>query len=170
MKKLIAALSLALLVSVVLAASATGAPGSGGGNNDSASGTVNNFGQQETFSAKSSSIGTDAQGSWKLTSTNTDPNQVITGQIRCLRVSTSPVPGVGALFEARGVIVDVRNASPFFNAQGFILRGSDSGKFSTSSDTYTSFLTTAPQLEDSCVAPTTGSPVADGEIIVKDAV
>jgi hypothetical protein len=170
MKRLLATLTMALLVSFVLATVASGAPGAGGGNNDSASGTVNQFGQQETFSAKSSSIGTNAQGSWKETSTNTDPNQVITGEIRCLRVSTSPVPGVGALFEARGVIVDVRNASPFFNAQGFVLRGSDSGKFSTSSDTYFSQLTLAPQLEDSCAAPTTGSPVADGEIIVKDAV
>jgi hypothetical protein len=170
MKRLLAALMLALLVSLVLAAGATGAPGSGGGNMDSASGTVNFTSGQETFSAKSSSIGTDAQGYWKETFTSLDPNQVITGEIRCLRVSTSPVPGVGALFEARGVIVDVRNASPFFNAQGFILRGSDSGKFSASSDTYLSSLTTAPQLEDSCLAPTTGSTVADGEIVVKDAV
>jgi hypothetical protein len=164
MKKLLATLTIALLASFVLAAVASGAPASGGGNNDSASGTVNQFGAQETFSAKSSSIGTNAQGQWKFTSTNQDPNQVITGDIRCLRVS-------GALFEARGVIVDVRNGSPFFIAQGFILRGSDSGKFSTVPDTYQSQFTTTPQLEDSCLAPTTGMPIVqDGEIIVKDAV
>jgi hypothetical protein len=168
MKRLLAALTLALLVSLVLAVGATGAPGSGGGNDDSASGTVDEFSTHETFSAKSSSIGTNAQGSWKSTSTNLDPNQVITGEIRCLRVAT--VSGVGAVFEARGVIVDVRNAGPFFSQQGFILRGSDSGRFSTEPDTYRSDFTPTPQLEDSCLAPTAGSLVRDGEIVVKDAV
>jgi hypothetical protein len=168
MKRLLAALTLALLVSLVLAVGATGAPGSGGGNMDSASGTVNQFGAaQESFSAKSSSIGTDAQGHYKLTNPDQDPNFVLTGEIRCLRVSTSPVPGVGAQFEARGVFVDVRGGTiPF---QGFILFGSDSGKFSNSSDTYSRVFTTTPQLEDSCAPPTLGSPVQNGEIIVKDA-
>src|SRR5215210_4550509 len=130
MKRLLATLTMALLVSCVLATVASGAPGSGGGSNDSASGTVNlNVGNKDTFSARSSSIGTDAQGSWKFTNTNTDPNQTITGDIRCLRVS-------GDTFEARGVIVDVRNAGPFFSLRGFILHGSDSGKFSTTQDTY----------------------------------
>jgi hypothetical protein len=165
MKRLLAALTLALLVSLIAVSGATGAPGSGG-NNDSASGTVNFLGQQETFSATSSSIGTDARGHWRETTTNLDPDRVITGEIRCLRVTT--ISGLGAVFEARGVIVDVRN-DPFFSAQGFLLRGSDPGKFSNNPDTYQSFLMSTPQLEDSCVAPTTGSPVQDGQIIVKDA-
>jgi hypothetical protein len=80
------------------------------------------------------------------------------------------IPGVGAAFEARGVIVDVRSPNPFF-AQGFILQGSDSGKFSTEPDTYSRSFTTAPQLEDCCLPPSGGrNPVLDGEIIVKDAV
>jgi hypothetical protein len=163
MKKLIAALSLALLVSVVLAASATGAPGTGGGNNDSASGTVNFGSGYDTFSAKSSAIGTDAQGSWKRTITTADPNTIITGDIRCLRVA-------GDTFEARGVIVDVRpSTSGTSFPQGFILRGSDSGKFSTAPDTYSQFFTPTPQLEDSCLVPTPGSIVQNGEIVVKDA-
>ena len=167
MKKLFAALALALLASLVLAAVATGAPGSGGGNQDSASGTVNYFGiETHTFSAKSSSFGTDAQGHWKVTNTNADPDVTATGEIRCLRVAT--VPGVGAVFEARGVIVDAKNFSPFY--QGFILTGSDSGKFSTEPDTYSWQGTPTPQLEDSCSAPTAGFPVQDGEITVKDAV
>jgi hypothetical protein len=160
MKKLIAALSLALLVSMVLAASATGAPGAGGGNNDSASGTVNFGSFYDTFSAKSSSLGTDAQGSWKRTNTTSDPNQIITGDIRCLRV-------VGDTFEARGVIVDVHPGA--FFAQGFVLRGSDSGKFSSAPDTYLASFTPTPQLEDSCLLPTPGSIVQNGEIVVKDA-
>jgi hypothetical protein len=163
MKMLLAALTLALLVSLVLAVGATGAPGSGGGNMDSASGSVNFFGVHDTFSAKSSSLGTDAQGYWKRTNPNTDPNTVITGDIRCLEVS-------GNLFEARGVIVDARNTGGPFVPQGFILRGSDGGKFqSVPPDTYSASFTSTPQLEGSCLAPGPGSPVQDGEIIVKDA-
>jgi hypothetical protein len=167
MNRLLTALALGLLVSLVPAAAATGAPGSGGGNMDSASGSVNFFGVQDTFSAKSSSIGTDAQGQWKATATSSDPNATLTGDIRCLRVAT--ITGVGAVFEARGVIVDVRNAQGFID-QGFILRGSDSGKFSHEPDTYDRFTTFEPQLEGSCVAPTAGFfQVQDGEIVVKDA-
>jgi hypothetical protein len=166
MKRLLAALTLALVVSSVLAVGATAAPGSGGGNMDSASGTVTQvgiFGFQDTFSAKSSSLGTDAQGYWKRTTTNTDPNTVITGDIRCLRVS-------GNLFEARGVIVDTRNTGGPGFPQGFVVRGSDGGKFqSTPPDTYDATLFSTPQLEDSCLAPAPWFPVQNGEIIVKDA-
>ena len=164
MKRLLAALTLALLVSLVLAVGATGAPGpTGGGNMDSASGNVLQFGFHDTFSAKSSSLGTNAQGSWKRTETDTDPNTVITGDIRCLRVQ-------GNLFEARGVIVDTRNTGTFI-LQGFILRGSDGGKFqSVPPDTYSASFTLLPQLEDSCMVPGLAPPVQEGEIIVKDAV
>jgi hypothetical protein len=62
MKRLLAALSLALLVSFVLAAFASGAPSASGGNNDTASGTVNQFGGQDTFSAKSSSTAPMVRG------------------------------------------------------------------------------------------------------------
>jgi hypothetical protein len=166
MKRLLATLTMALLVSVALATVASGAPGSGGGNHDSASGSVTEFDVKQTFSARSSSIGTNAQGSWRATVTSSDPNTTFTGDIRCLRVAT--VSGVGAVFEARGVIVNIHN-NPGFTAQGFVLQGSDSGKFSHEPDTFVGFPTDEPQLEGSCLAPTPASPVQDGEIIVKDA-
>jgi hypothetical protein len=168
MKRILVALTLALLLSLAVCVGVAGAQGQGG--NDSATGRVLSAedglgtisGLDISFSAKSSSIGTDATGRFREEFTNTDPNGVITGQVRCLRVS-------GGLFEARGVVTDVQNI-PGFTSRGFWLIGSDSGKFSTTRDTFNRFYFQNPQTEGSCLAPAPGADqVIDGEITVHDA-
>jgi hypothetical protein len=160
MKRLVAVLFLALLVLLVVGVGAASGQGKGEGGNDSASGWARQGTNEDTFSAKSSELGTNASGQWRRTNANQDPNLVFTGQVKCLRVN-------GSLFEARGEITDVRGGSS--PLRGFIIRGSDSGKFSTAPDTYTGGLTLDPQTETSCLAPTSGFPVTEGEITVKDA-
>jgi hypothetical protein len=168
MKRTLAVAALTLLS--VLSIAVAGAQGRGGG--DSASGQVSAFTlvfdgfsfvttASIDFSATSSSIGTDANGRFRETFRSQDPDGVITGEIRCLRVA-------GPLFEARGVVTDVRNV-PSFVSQGFVLRGSDSGKFSTTADTFNREYILTQQTELSCLAPTPGGPVVDGDIIVHDA-
>ena len=168
MKRLLAALTLALLLSLAVCVGVAGAQGQGG--NDSATGRVSTvgiagqfaFNQDVSFSAKSSSIGGPATGRYREEFTNTDPNGVITGQVRCLRV-------ISGVFEARGVVTDVQN-SPGFTAQGFILRGSDSGKFSSTRDTFDRQYVPAPQTEASCAVPSPAFlQVLSGDITVHDA-
>jgi hypothetical protein len=168
MKRLLAALTLALLLSLAMCVGVAGAQGQGG--NDSATGHVSTVGiagqfaftQDVSFSAKSSSIGGPATGRFREEFTNTDPNGVITGQVRCLRVLSD-------VFEARGVVTDVQNV-PGFTSQGFILRGSDPGKFSNTRDTFSRIYSLAPQTEASCAFPSGGSlQVLSGDITVHDA-
>jgi hypothetical protein len=169
MKRLFAALSLALLLSLAVCVGVAGAQGQGG--NDSATGSVSTVSTPSgfrlaaniSFSAKSSSIGTNASGRYRHVLTDTDPNGVITGEVRCLRVS-------GRLFEARGVVTDVRNAPGFSNIQGFYIHGSDDGKFSNVRDTFDWTYFSNPQTETSCLLPTPGFfEVVNGDITVHDA-
>jgi hypothetical protein len=76
MKRLVVALSLAMLVSLALGAAAYAASGS-----DSARGTVDQGSQEWRFSATSNFNGTQPSGQVRLIQENVDPNLVITGDV-----------------------------------------------------------------------------------------
>jgi hypothetical protein len=153
MKRLLVALSMAMVVSLALGAAAYAAGGS-----DYAKGNVDQNGTDWRFSATSNFNGTQPSGTIKITFANNDPNLVVSADVTCLNV-------VNGLFEARGVVTDVRGGSLFANS--VVIRGSDAGKFSTTPDTFQGFFQfqTDP---GPCLAPTPGSPVQDGEVIVQD--
>lgn len=154
MKKLLAALSLALLASLVVGVGVASASHG----TDYAKGTVDQFGADWRFSATSNFNGTQASGTIRLTQANSDPNLVITAKVTCLRV-------VDGMFEARGVVTDVRGGTTFANS--VIIRGSDEGKFSTTPDTFAGFFSSLTD-PGPCGVPSPGSPVQDGKVIVHD--
>ena len=151
MKRLLLTLSLALILSLAWG-TAVYASGS-----DSAKGNVNQNGTVWRFSATSNFNGTQPSGTIKITFANNDPNLVVSADVTCLNV-------VNGQFEAHGVVTDVKGGTFFGN--GVIIRGSDAGKFSTTPDTFQGFFSFADP--GPCPAPTPGSPVTDGEIVVQD--
>jgi hypothetical protein len=154
MRRLLVALSLALLASLAVAVGvATASHGT-----DYARGTVDQGSADWRFTATSNFNGTEPRGTIRLTFANEDPNLVLTADVTCLRV-------VDGLFEARGVVTDVRGGTTIINS--LIIRGSDEGRFSTTRDTFAGLasLSTEP---GPCALPTPGSPVQDGEIVVHD--
>ena len=154
MKKLLAALSLALLASLVVGVGVASASHG----TDYAKGTVDQFDTDWRFSATSNFNGSQASGIIRYTAANNDPNVVITADVTCLRV-------VDGMFEARGVVTDVRGGTFFVNS--VIIRGSDDGKFSTTPDTFAGFFSSTLD-PGPCGVPSPGSPVQDGEIVVHD--
>jgi hypothetical protein len=158
MKRILLALSLALLVSLLVGVGVASASHG----TDYAKGNVDQFGTDWRFSATSNFNGTQASGTIRVTQANNDPNLVITADVTCLRV-------VDGLFEARGVVTDVRGGTTFANS--VIIRGSDEGKFSTTPDTFSGGFSSSTD-PGPCVAPTPGVPVGnqvqDGEIVVHD--
>jgi hypothetical protein len=157
MKRLLVALSLAMLVSLALGAAAYAASGS-----DYAKGNVDQGSADWRFSATSNFNGTQPSGTIRLTQANNDPNLVITAKVTCLRV-------VDGMFEARGVITDVRGGTISANT-AIIIRGSDEGKFSTTPDTFAGGFLFTPSPDDPgpCGVPTPGGPVQNGEVVVQD--
>jgi hypothetical protein len=137
-----------------------------GPNQDTAKGRVNQFGTLWDFSAKSSATGFNASGSVRVTQANSDPNQVFTGEVTCLRVvaATATTPATAFI---GGVIT---NAPPGSFASSFVITASDSGKFSNVPDTFNGFVSSSPPPPDGgCPTSGFGSPVADGEIIIDNA-
>jgi hypothetical protein len=155
----LAALVTAALVSTVLGAGAASADHG----TDSASGHVNNFGFQidVDFSARSSSVGTAARGRARFTLDNFDPNIVLSGEVTCLLV-VGGVAGQPALASIGGVITDQPAGVGLTN---FTIFASDDGKFSQTPDTMEVALHNVPQ-DELCPAPTPGTPVADGEVVI----
>ena len=134
---------------------------------DSASGRGRTGGIEFDFSARSSSVGTDARGRASVSFTGSDPDQTYSGEVVCLRVvsATPTTPAMATI----GVLV---TRAPFGSTiQGFVLSVSDGGKFSGIPDTFTTmaFTTTPPPGDGLCPPPPTfaGSPV-DGEITIHD--
>jgi hypothetical protein len=117
--------------------------------------------QDIDFNARSSAFGTDARGHFRVTVTGFDPNQVYEGEVLCLQV-------VGTATAALATIGGVITRAPAGNtAQGFVAFASDSGKFSQGADTFDWTITTLPTTV--CPTPTLGTPVVDGEIVIRDA-
>jgi hypothetical protein len=157
MKRIVLALSLALVVSLLVGVGVASASHG----TDYAKGTVDQGTQEWRFSATSNFNGTQASGTIRVIQRNNDPDLVMTANVTCLRV-------VDGMFEARGVITDVRGGTTSLDA--VIIRGSDQGKFSTTPDTFAGgfLFTTLPDDPGPCGVPTAGSPVQDGEVIVHD--
>jgi hypothetical protein len=160
MKRLLVALSLAVLVSLALGgAAAYAASGS-----DYARGNVDqgaNFPSTDwRFRATSNFNGTQPSGTIRVTFANEDPNTVVTADVTCLRV-------VNGEFQARGVVTDVRGGPTFGIGNSVIIHGSDAGKFSTTPDTFQGGFSSLTD-PGPCGGPIPGSPVQDGEIVVHD--
>jgi hypothetical protein len=155
MKRLVVALSLAMLVSLALGAVAYAASGS-----DSAKGTVDQGFQEWRFSATSNFNGTQPSGQVRLIQENQDPNLVITGHVTCLQVLNGSASIVAE-------VTDVRGGTTFSDT--LVIQTTDSGKFSPTPDTFFGIQTSSPTLS-TCPPPTFGqSPVTNGEVVVVDA-
>jgi hypothetical protein len=154
MKRLLAALTLALLVSFAVGASVAYADHG----TDYARGTVEQGSFEWRFSASSNFNGTQPSGTIKITFRDDDPDTVVTADVTCLNV-------VNGVFNAGGQVTSVRGGTFAFSS--VIIRGSDAGKFSTTPDTFgaTFFFSSDP---GPCPPPTPGSPVQNGEVIVHD--
>lgn len=132
---------------------------------DSASGRgrVSNFADID-FSARSSSVGTNASGRASISFTNNDPDQTYSGEVTCLRVvgATTTTPAMATI----GVLI---TKAPFGSTfQSFVLSVSDGGKFSGVPDTANwSFSSAPPPSDGLCPTPFGGVPV-DGEIKIHD--
>lgn len=154
MKRLLAALSLALLASLAVGVGVASASHG----TDYARGNVDQGSIDWRFSASSNFNGTEPRGTIRATFRNNDPDLVVTADVTCLTV-------VDGLFEARGVVTDVRGGT--FFADSVIIRGSDAGKFSTTPDTFSGGFSSLTD-PGPCAAPTPGITVQDGEIVVHD--
>jgi hypothetical protein len=155
MKRLVVALSLAMLVSLALGAVAYAASGS-----DSAKGTVDQGSQEWRFSATSNFNGTQPSGQVRLIQENQDPNLVITGEVTCLQVLNGSASIVAEVTDVRG---------GFTSVQSLIIETTDSGKFSPTPDTFFGTLTSSPTFS-TCPPPTIfQQPVMKGEVVVVDA-
>ena len=141
-----------------LAAPVAAASAAGGG--DSASGQGTQFGTTFDFSGRSSNVNTDARGRIRLTNTSSDPNDVYTAEVTCMRVvgATATTPAMAVLI---GRIVDQPAGSGALSIQ---VHAADHGKFSNVPDAANVFLSGTPAPPDgSCPAPFQFiSPLADG--------
>jgi hypothetical protein len=133
---------------------------------DSASGHVTDLNDNQwDFSARSSGNGTDASGYGKVTFVFSDPNDVYSGDVTCLRVI-----GATLTTPATAVIgVRVTNAPIGSTIQSMVINATDSGKFSGAPDTIIGQFSTTPSPPDgACPAPLpfAGSPVIKGDITI----
>jgi hypothetical protein len=161
MKRLLATLTLALLVSFAVGAGVAYAAGPG---SDYARGTVNQGLQEWTFSASSNFNGTEPRGTVKFTRTDFDPDAVVTGRVTCLLVNGSTASIVAE-------VTDIRNGGgAFTGVRSMIISTTDSGKFPNNApDLFNGFLSGAPAT-NVCPPPSPfQNPVLDGQVIVNDA-
>jgi hypothetical protein len=159
MKRQLAALTLALLVSFTVGAGVAYAADS-----DYARGTVKRFGFEEwRFNASSNFNGTNPQGTVKFTRTDFDPDAVVTGRVTCLLVTGSSARIIAE-------VTDVRSSGGAFNfAQSMVISTTDSGKFPNNEpDLFTGGVSSGPAT-NVCPPPSPGGTVIDGEVIVHDA-
>lgn len=154
MKRLVVALSLAMLVSLALGAAAYAASG-----RDSAKGTVDYGLSVWRFSAQSNFNGTQPSGQVRFIQTDQDPNRVITGDVTCLQVLNGSASIVAEVTDVRGGTTSFRS---------IIIETTDSGKFSPTPDTFFGTLTSSPALA-MCPPIFNQSPVTNGEVVVVDA-
>jgi hypothetical protein len=158
--------SLALAAILSLGLTPTVALADPGG--DSASGHVTDlYNQSYDFSAKSSAAGTGASGYGKVTLVYSDPDQVYSGDVTCLRVI-----GATLTTPATAVIgVRVTNAPIGSTTQSLLIQATDSGKFAAAPDTIfsQSYATPAPP-DGACPAavPFAGYPVIKGDITINN--
>ena len=138
----------------------------GAGTGDSASGHVTDrFNQQYDFSAKSSAAGTGASGYGKVTFISSDPNQVYSGDVTCLRVvgATTTTPATAIMG------VRVTNAPIGSTIESLIIQATDSGKFAGAPDTiFAQFLSTPAPPDGACPVPFMflGNPVIKGDVVI----
>ena len=164
-RNLLKSISLAAVVitgAILTSGSGLAAPGG-----DSARGRVDTGSLTVVFRAASSATGFNASGDFRLTNRGTDPDQVYTGEVTCLRViaATATTPATAVI---GGVIT---SAPAGASVSSFLITASDPGKFSTSPDTFGFFLSSAPPPPDGgCATPSFMSPVSDGEIIIENAI
>jgi hypothetical protein len=158
MKRLLAALTLALLVSFAVGAGVAYADHG----SDYARGTVNQGFQEWKFSASSNFNGTDPQGNVKFTRTDFDPNVVVTGRVTCLLVNGSTASIVAEVTDVRGP------GGQFSFARSMLISATDSGRFSNNvPDLFNGFVSSAPAT-NVCPPPGFQGTVLDGEVIVHD--
>ena len=156
MKRLFAALSLALLVSLVVGVGVANADHG----SDYAKGNVDFGTTAWRFSASSNFNGTDPQGTVRFINDSQDPNLVITGEVTCLLVTGNTASIVAEVNTIRG------GTSSF--AQSMILTMTDSGKFQNLPDTFRGFTSSSPATSVCPPPDTFQSTVFDGEIVVHD--
>ena len=159
---------LKLLIALGALLAILGAPASAGaaGGGDSASGRASQFGDQWDFSARSSNTNTDARGRIRITATTSDPNDVYTAEVTCMRVvgATATTP---ATVVVSGRIVDQPPGSFALSIQ---VHATDSGKFSNVPDTGNAFLSGSPSPPDgTCPAPFAFlSPIVEGSVTISN--
>ena len=156
-----------ILVALVLAglgAFALASSSLAGHGQDSASGHVRNvFSQELDFSAKATQTGINASGRARLTLTNSDPNQVFSGEVTCLRV-TGPTATAPAM---ASIGVRVTNPPAGSSVQSMIIFTSDGGKFSGAVDTASVTTSTLPPPPDGgCPTPAAGVTVIEGDVTI----
>jgi hypothetical protein len=160
MKRLLAVLTLALLVSLAVGAGVAYADHG----TDYARGTVDQGANEWRFSASSNFNGTQPQGTVRLIQENSDPNVVITGNVTCLLVVSNPTSASASIVAE---VTDVRGAPSTF-AQSLIIHTTDFGKFSPARDTFLGSQSGTPATEV-CPPPSPfQSPVLSGEVVVHD--
>ena len=161
--RLFALLTSAALVAALFLIPATAGAAGGG---DSASGHSTEFGTITDFSARSSNVNTDARGRIRVTFANSDPNDVYTAEVTCMKVV-----GATATMPAR-VVVSGRIVSqpPGSSVVSIQVHASDSGKFSNVPDSMDVFFFGTPSPPDgTCPVPFTFvSPLADGEVVIQN--
>jgi hypothetical protein len=95
--------------------------------------------------------------------TNGDPNNVISGEVTCLRV----VGGTGTTPALAKIGVKVTQAPPGDPTQSLIITASDWGKFSQAPDAANTVFSPAPPPPDGfCPTPGFTAPVTSGEITI----
>jgi hypothetical protein len=157
MKRLLAALTLALFVSLVVGAGVAFA----NHGTDYARGTVDQGGQEWRFSASSNFNGTDPQGQVRLIQENQDPNFVVTGEVTCLRVVGSTAFIVAEITDIRG------GTNPAL--QSMIIQTTDGGKLQNfPPDTFGGFASVTPATELGCTTTAFQQTVQDGQVVVHD--
>ena len=138
----------------------TAAPAAADHGTDSASGHILVFGQQEfDFSARSSAFGTDSRGRATVAFTSSDPDQVYSGDVTCLRVVGTQTGAIASI----GVRI---TRAPFGNTlQGMTLFVTDSGKFSQQPDGANVAFQATPPPQDACPTPFANTP-GDGQVTI----
>jgi hypothetical protein len=145
-----------------LAATPVAVGAAGGG--DSASGNFTNSNLQVDFSARASNVDTDARGRIRVTNTATDPNDVYTADVTCIRVvgATGTTPATAVV---SGRIVDQPPGSPYMS---LLVQVQDSGKFSQVPDSGFVFFQGTPSPPDgACPVPFMfNNPLAEGTVTI----
>lgn len=156
MKRIVLALTLALLLSLVVGVGVAYADHG----TDYARGTVDRGFDEWRFSASSNFNGTDPRGHVRVIFENQDPNLVITGEVTCLLVVGNTASIIAEVTDVRGGV--------FPSARSLIVSATDSGKFSNLPDTFQGFVSSQPAT-NVCPPPSPfQSPVLDGEVVIHD--